>query len=367
MLACSLTFMLATIARLGLRPTLPLTLPFDSSEAMAPGETRELHVYHQALADLLELAGDHAGLFAQLLLSPEGTKNVHTVTWSDKQSNHQQVAAWFPLLHVMELRDPWQVFGWTEEDPLLLWAEVRCIGRVMLQGDGTVVSLDAAMTHASFASYADRSLRGSLLDEAERAVHEVEELRRACFASEVLLVAREGGSAIEATPDDGEAGQKRLEAARRLRAEPPARLGPASLEARALAHTTPHRTTPHHTTSHHTLTLTLTHSASYLQARVAAARATLQWKGLDAPPASTLAELHALWNVRSEREASLQLASYSACGWLEPPARMKALQARSTLERLRLVGRELELVQKTQRAKLALQQLGRGESRGALE
>ena len=249
MLACSLTFMLATIARLGLRPTLPLTLPFDSSEAMAPGETRELHVYHQALADLLELAGDHAGLFAQLLLSPEeGTTNVHTVTWSDEQSNHQQVAAWFPLLHVMELRDPWQVFGWTEEDPLLLWAEVRCIGRVMLQGDGTVVSLDAAMTHASFASYADRSLRGSLLDEAERAVHEVEELRRACFASEVLLVARQGGSAIEATPDDGEAGQKRLEAARRLRAEPPARLGPASLEARALAHTTPHRTTPHHTT-----------------------------------------------------------------------------------------------------------------------
>lgn len=335
---------------------LPVTMPFEFHESMLPGDTRELRVYDEDLADLLDAADSyHGGLFAQLLSVPSADCSaavdgctLHSVPWtgvdedyepllSCEETEQQEVAAWLPLLHVMEIRDPWQIYDWTEDDPILMWAEVRCIGRVMLQGDGHVVSLQASPDDEDIqttvvAPYYDGALTETQGSEAVKLVLEIERLRRACFEREMMLHLRQGaGAANASSATSGSAASNRTETERRLdetvrraRAEPPAALG-----------------------------------VSTLAERMNTLEAILQWQGLDAAPATSLEDLYTLWNVESEREGWLQLASYAACGWLRPAARMEGLQSRCTLERLELVCRELETEQKTLCAKLALQKLGK--------
>ena len=110
-----------------------------------------------------------------------------------------QVAAWLPLLHVMEIRDPWQLHDGTDidEDPILMWAEVRCIGRVMLQGDGHVVTLrsssDENVQTTLVAPYGDSALNATQRSAADALILEAEKLRRACFERETLLRLRQHG------------------------------------------------------------------------------------------------------------------------------------------------------------------------------
>lgn len=327
-IACALALAVPRVGTFALRTSIPLTLPFESYESMLPGDTRELHVYDQALADLLDIADrEHDGLVGQLLAT-DGTPRVPFVTWTSGDEQ-RQVAAWLPLLHVMEIRDPWQLYGWTEEDPILMWAEVRCIGRVMLQGDGHVLALESppgeeeAIQTSSVVPYADATVSDPESITATNLVLEVEKLRRACFEDELLVSLRKG-EAPKKTRTLNDAERRRRETERRARAEPSAEVGAASLSE-----------------------------------RMNALEAILKWQGLDASPATSLEELYGLWNVRSEQEGWLQLASYAALGWLRPEARMEGLQSRSTLERLELVCRELEAERKSWSAKIALQKLGK--------
>ena len=320
---------------------LPVSLPFPSHESLSPGDTRELRIYNQALADLLDTADSkYEGLFAQLLALPPADDaghaaedgRIHSVTWTASNAVQTQVAAWLPLLHVMEIRDPWQLHDGTDidEDPILMWAEVRCIGRVMLQGDGHVVTLrsssDENVQTTLVAPYGDSALNATQRSAADALILEAEKLRRACFERETLLRLRQHGELPKGPASESE--RRLRETERRARAEPPAEL-----------------------------------SVESLNERMDASRAILQHQGLDDAPATSLKHLQSLWNVRSEREAWLQLASYAACSWLRPAARMDALQSRSTIARLQLVCRAFRIEEKTQRAKLALQQLER-EQRG---
>ena len=322
MLTCLLV---VSVARTPLRRmplSVPITLPFESQDVMVPGETREIRVYDHGLADLLDFADQNfGGLLAQQVLV-ESCEN-------REEGVPLLCHSWLPLLHITEIRDPWQLSDWTEDDLIVMWAEIRCVGRVIIQGDVAIISANdgCSQTCACVEPYVDGSLSDLQRDATEGLVQEVERLRSACFENEKLLVNGQGGTAEE-TRWETEKERRLGEITRRAQAQPPVELGRESLEQRA-----------------------------------AALEAVLQWQGLDAAPATTLEELYPLWNVCSEQDSSLHLASYAACGWLRPSARTKALATRSTLKRLKLACRELDLVQKMQGAKLALLQLGKEQRR----
>ena len=295
---------------------------------MLPGETREFRISEQTVADLIDHADDnYAGLVAQLLVLPVECDGTYAVPWtlSDKDAPaRQSVAAWLPLLEVVEIRDPWQIFGWRDdsEDEVVMWAELRCVGRMRLQGDGYKVALETWSTEtvpvAELSRYADTAINEEELAEVERLVREAERLRRVCSEMDVLLKLRQGETPQPPATLIGSR-RRRREAYRRERAQPPVLLNEGTVAER-LAHLTE----------------------------------VLQWRGLDSPPATSLDALHTLWNVRTEPEALLQLASFAACGWLAPDARVQAAQSRSALKRLQLVCDELKQVHKTAAAKLAL-------------
>ena len=94
-----------------------------------------------------------------------------------------------------------------------------------------------------------------------------------------------------------------------------------------------------------------------LKQRIGSLRAVLTERGDDEPPAASLEALHEQWNVRCEREAELQLASFAACGWFGPLTRTQAGHCQSTLTRLRLARKGLTKMQQFESAKLSLARL----------
>ena len=75
---------------------------------------------------------------------------------------------------------------------------------------------------------------------------------------------------------------------------------------------------------------------------------------LDRPALDSLARLHALWGVTSEREALEHVLSFAACAALSPYTRAKALGITNTAERLQHARNALRRASKMAAARLAV-------------
>lgn len=81
----------------------------------------------------------------------------------------------------------------------------------------------------------------------------------------------------------------------------------------------------------------------------------LRERSPDVAPASSLAALHAFWNVDSEQAALHQLTSFTAFSFLSPEERLMALRSTNTAARLRLARKALFARNAKLQAKLAIE------------
>jgi hypothetical protein len=93
---------------------------------------------------------------------------------------------------------------------------------------------------------------------------------------------------------------------------------------------------------------------AFIDERVTRMRDELCVIDLDQPPASSLSRFYKLWGVDTEAAAEAQLASFAACGALNPFERSLALGLKDTSERIEHAHRCLLHQQKRAAASLAL-------------
>lgn len=286
-------------------------LPFSLTEALLPGETKQVHLFEARFLSLFEAAAKNHNMLGQLLVTPGGN-----------------VAAVSSLIEVEESR----------RKDIGVWAQLKCVGRIkLLELQGTDfdwvkarVQLVTDVTEDSTKDSTEDSTEGSTEDPKAGLESAVAEERRLCeavrdtFATCCELRAKLPATAtLEGDDDAGaaEAGGEEVEWGHEVSSANDFKRGLAEL----------------------------------LEAR----RQVLSSRGPDAPPANTWQEgLGKVWGVSGADAAERQLVSFAALSAMGAKDRAQALGIQDTSERLNLALGALQERQRRLAAQVALLSVG---------